>query len=87
MLAENFFDRGERSFRIVAFKVFEMIARVARLDDLLGMQLARDVGDYIFAAKTARAIHQAAGVGPGASRRREHLPQRERVAIAAEIVE
>ncbi len=74
MLAENFLDRGERGLGIVAFKFFEMIARIARIGDLLGMQLARDVGHYVFAAEPACAIEQAAGIGPAASGRREHLP-------------
>jgi len=60
MLAEHFLDRGERSFRIVAFKFFEMIARIARIGDLLWMQLARDVGHYILRGPR-RSRNQAGG--------------------------
>ncbi len=87
MRAEHFLELGQRSFGIVAFEFVELIGGGARIDGFFGMQLARDFVDDVFAAETAGAIEQPARVGPCSAGGRERLPQRQRVAIAPQIME
>jgi hypothetical protein len=87
MGAQQFFELGQRSFGIVALEFVELIGGGAGIDSFFGMQLARDVVNDIFAAETARAIQQPARVGARSAGGRERLPQRQRVAIAPEVVE
>ena len=87
MRAEHLFKLGQRGFGIIAFELVELVGDRAGVIGLFGMQLARDVVNDVLAAETARTIEQPARVGSGGAGRRERLPQRQGVAIAAQIME
>ena len=87
-LRRHLLDRGKRGIGIACVQACRDGSRRRPDRRPAGDASWREIVVHdIFAAEAARAIEQPARIGPRAAGRREHLPERQRVAIAAQVVE